>query len=71
LRCDTAGIKSSVDKREAQQDDDMRPEYDFSGGVRKHHKAYREGHIVKIHQEDGTVLVQEIMKAIDWYKVFQ
>ena len=24
--------------------DDMRPEYDFSGGVRgKHHKAYRQG----------------------------
>jgi hypothetical protein len=24
--------------------DDIRPEYDFSGGVRgKHHKAYREG----------------------------
>ena len=38
----------------------MRPEYDFSNGVRgKHYKAYREGHTVTIHQEDGTTLVQE------------
>ena len=38
--------------------EDMRPEYDFStmkGAVRgKYHKAYREGHKVVIHKEDGT-----------------
>jgi hypothetical protein len=40
--------------------DDMRPEYDFSKGVRgKHCKGYREGHTVTIHQEDGTTLIQE------------
>jgi hypothetical protein len=40
--------------------DDMRQEYDFSSGVRgKHYKAYREGHTVTIHQEDGTTLIQE------------
>ena len=34
---------------------DMRKEYDFSEGVRgKHYKAYREGHTVLIHNEDGT-----------------
>ena len=28
----------------ADQEDDLRPEYDFSGGVRgKHHEAYRKG----------------------------
>jgi hypothetical protein len=28
----------------ARRDDEMRPEYDFSGGVRgKHHEAYRGG----------------------------
>ena len=33
----------------------MRDEYDFSGGVRgKHYIAYREGHTVLIHKEDGS-----------------
>ncbi len=45
-----------------EKDDDMLPEYDFakmSGGVRgKYHKAYREGHTVKIHKADGTTNVQ-------------
>ena len=42
--------------------EDMRPEYDFSamkGAVRgKYYKAYREGHKVEIHKEDGTTSVQ-------------
>ena len=38
---------------------DMREEYDFSGGVRgKHYKVYREGHTVHVHKSDGTTLVQ-------------
>lgn len=37
----------------------IREEYDFSGGVRgKHFKAYREGHTVRIHKEDGTTSVR-------------
>jgi len=39
--------------------DDMRPEYDFAnmtGGVRgKYYQAYRAGHEVHIHHEDGTI----------------
>jgi hypothetical protein len=42
--------------------EDMRPEYDFStmkGGVRgKYCKAYREGHKVIVHKEDGTDTIQ-------------
>lgn len=42
--------------------DEMRPEYDFknmTGGVRgKHYKAYRQGHTVTIHQNDGSTIVQ-------------
>ena len=39
--------------------DEMRAEYDFSGGVRgKHYKAYRQGHTVRIHQADGNVIEQ-------------
>jgi hypothetical protein len=38
---------------------EMREEYDFSKGVRgKHYKAYRQGHTVTIHNEDGSVSVQ-------------
>jgi len=36
----------------------MGEEYDFSGGVRgKHYKAYREGHTVRIHKDNGTTSV--------------
>jgi len=42
--------------------EDMSPEYDFStmkGAVRgKYYKAYREGHMVVVHKEDGTDSVQ-------------
>ncbi len=40
---------------------EMRSEYNFSGkqGVRgKYYQAYRQGHTVKITQEDGTVTTQ-------------
>jgi len=40
----------------------MLPEYDFKnmpGGVRgKYYKAYRDGHTVKIQQEDGSTVVR-------------
>jgi hypothetical protein len=43
------------------EEDEMLPEYDFSGkkGVRgKHAKALQQGYTVTIHNEDGTTLVQ-------------
>jgi hypothetical protein len=50
--------KNSFEEENVEQDD-MRSEYDFSGGVRgKHYQAYRQGHTVKIHQTDGNVIVQ-------------
>ena len=40
-------------------DDEVLPEYDFTGGVRgKHYKAMRKGYTVKIDQADGTTLIQ-------------
>ena len=51
--------KTMSEANEHNEQDEMRPEYDFSGGVRgKHYQAYRQGHTVKIHQADGEVLVQ-------------
>jgi hypothetical protein len=42
--------------------EDIRPEYDFSamkGGIRgKYFEAYREGHKVIVHKEDGADAVQ-------------
>jgi hypothetical protein len=35
---------------------EMREEYDFSKGVRgKHYRAYRAGHLVRVHKRDGSV----------------
>ena len=40
-------------------DEDMRPEYDFSGGVRgRYAKEYRRGHTVTIGREDGSTVVE-------------
>jgi hypothetical protein len=42
-----------------QENDEMLPEYDFTGGDRgKHYQAYRRGHTVTIHQTDGNDIVQ-------------
>ena len=57
---------------------EIREEYDFSGGVRgKHFEAYRRGHTVKIDKWDGSVEVhyftQEdgaVMLALDVKKHF-
>jgi hypothetical protein len=55
-------MKKGISKPALVEDDDMRPEYDFTsmkGGVRgKYYKAYREGHTVKIHKADGTTVVK-------------
>ncbi|MCP4345795.1 MAG: hypothetical protein GY795_09745 [Desulfobacterales bacterium] len=38
----------------------MRPEYDFTGGIRgKHYKAYQKGHSVTVHKTDGTTVIQD------------
>jgi len=46
------------DKKKS-NDIDMREEYDFSKGVRgKHYNAYRQGHTVTIHKDDGSKSIQ-------------
>lgn len=42
----------------------MRPEYDFSGGVRgKHARDHRRGHTVTVHRKDGTTVVERFGPA--------
>ena len=55
-----ASMKKAVSETQpAYGNDDVLLEYDFRGGVRgKHHKAYAQGHVVKIHKADGTTSVQ-------------
>jgi hypothetical protein len=52
-------------KESNEYDDDMLPEYDFSKMGEpvqgKYHEAYKAGHTVKIHKEDGTVEVHYFM----------
>jgi len=53
---DEENMKKASSKQPIFEDDDMLPEYDFSGGIRgKHYKAYRRGHTVKIQKADGTI----------------
>ncbi len=53
----------------SEDNDDMRAEYDFasmSGGVRgKYCKAYRSGHTVRIHKNDGTTFARHFMPESD------
>ena len=47
-------------------DDDMLPEYDFTGktGVRgKYYQQLRAGYTIEIHQEDGSTFVQRVPPA--------
>ena len=43
-------------------DDEMHPEYDFSGGVRgKHYQVLREeGYVVRVYNDDGTVTERRV-----------
>jgi hypothetical protein len=47
-------------------DDEMLPEYDFTGGIRgKHYRAYRQGYRVAIHHADGATTVQHFKPEAD------
>ena len=51
-------------KKDESENDEMKPEYDFRGGVRgKHAKAYRKGYTITIHNEEGTTTVEHVKPA--------
>src|SRR5438094_10176018 len=51
--------KEKTSKARQQADEEMRPEYDFRGGVRgKHCQAYRRGPTVTIHKTGGPKVVE-------------
>ena len=55
-------MKKAVTKTVQVADNDMRTEYDFTGGVRgKHYKAMQAGYTITIHKADGTTVVKDVM----------
>jgi len=52
-------MKKATTKPPKIQDDDMLPEYDFSGAVRgRHYMPLHKGCSVTIHKEDGSTVVE-------------
>lgn len=60
--CHLNGEKSMSNvKASTHTTEELRPEYDFQGGVRgKHAKAMEAGYTITIHQDDGTTTVQTV-----------
>lgn len=55
-------MKKAMTKIKQGEDNDMRTEYDFTGGVRgKHYKAMQAGYTITIHKADGTTVVKDVM----------
>lgn len=56
--------KVMVKTNQTIEDDTMRAEYDFTGGVRgKHYRAMQGGYTITVHKADGTTLVKEVKPA--------
>lgn len=51
-----------VNKTILMEKNNMRAEYDFTGGVRgKHHRAMQDGYTITIHKADGTIITKDVM----------
>lgn len=58
-------MKKAVTKMTQAEDNDMRAEYDFMGGVRgKHYKAVQAGYTITIHKADGTTVTKDVMPKV-------
>ena len=57
-------MKKVSAKAVKEDDNGMRAEYDFRGGVRgKHYKAMQTGYTITIHGVDGTTVVKNVKPA--------
>ena len=55
-------MKKGVTKMIQVEDNNMRAEYDFTGGVRgKHYRAMQAGYTITVHKADGTTVVKDVM----------
>ncbi|NUO82411.1 hypothetical protein HUU05_20240 [candidate division KSB1 bacterium] len=54
-------MKKAEIKPSKMEDDDLRAEYDFRGGVRgRHYRPLEKGYVIYIHQPDGTTVVKHM-----------
>ena len=54
-------MKKVSAKKTPADDDGMRAEYDFAGGLRgKHYRAMQAGYTIIVHKPDGEVVVSEV-----------
>ena len=55
-------MKKAISKIVHMENNDMRAEYNFTGGVRgKYYKAMQAGYTLTIHKADGTTVVKDVM----------
>ena len=55
-------MKKAISKIVHMENNDMRAEYSFTGGVRgKYYKAMQVGYMITIHKADGTTVVKDVM----------
>jgi len=55
-------MKKGRSRQDRRKDDEMRAEYDFSGGVRgKHRRAMQAGYTITVHKADGRTVVKNVM----------
>lgn len=54
-------MKKVTNKIKPADADDMRAEYEFTGGIRgKHYRTMQAGYTIMIHKADGTTVVKEV-----------
>ena len=57
-------MKKTTSKARSLKDEDMRPEYDFTGAVRgQHYRPMNEGYTAEIKKSDGTTVVEHYTLA--------
>ncbi|MBF8276177.1 MAG: hypothetical protein HW390_1250 [Candidatus Brocadiaceae bacterium] len=55
-------MKKAISKIVHMENNDMRAEYNFTGGVRgKHYRAMQAGYTITIHKVDGTIVVKDVI----------
>jgi len=55
-------MKEATSRRRRVKNNGVRPEYNFSGGVRgKHYRTMQAGYTITVHKADGTTVVKDVM----------
>jgi len=59
-------MKKAMNKMSRRASNNMRAEYDFTGGVRgKHYRTMQAGYTITIHKANGKTIVKDVMPKGD------